>query len=520
MVAIYITTWMLSGSFIAGILSVAFFVFNRFDMTRLFFTIPLRESFSLPFIYVQISALTFYFKKDQQVGQKRFALMVISLSTLLFTITWQFAQFVLLLEAFALFGMYALDFATSEKVKPLFFIILGNLATVCCLQFGNDMLYTSLVGSFSIAAILVMSFKKSERGFIGSILVLVFRVIVVLGLAFLLNFAIKKITRVDSDEHVFKFVSAKLGYGTATKKDFDASLYLCGDGFQYLPMNTFERLTDGVVFPVYVASAVSLLLALAFSYCQKLRGTSSLLDDYPALVFNVILNLFFGGMALTTLRMKFLWMPHMCIIAASIISHQETWKACLSSIHFTGFLNYAVRHSIPIVILSVVLYKKLEGASEELKELREFHDPDTVELMEWIKSSTEPGVSFTGSMQLMAGVKLCTDRSITNHPHYENKFLRQRTKEVYQIYARKKPREVHEILRRHGTDYIILENSICYSRQQQGCRLIDILDLDNGHNSDNHSPPRFCDAIKHNSMFKKYFKKVFENRTFYLYKLL
>ena len=43
---------------------------------------------------------------------------------------------------------------------------------------------------------------------------------------------------------------------------------------------------------------------------------------------------------------------------------------------------------------------------------------------------TLPGESFTGSMQLLAGVKLCTDRPITNHPHYENKFLRQRTKEV------------------------------------------------------------------------------------------
>ena len=33
-------------------------------------------------------------------------------------------------------------------------------------------------------------------------------------------------------------------------------------------------------------------------------------------------------------------------------------------------------------------------------------------------------------MQLLAGVKLCTDRHITNHPHYENKFLRERTKQV------------------------------------------------------------------------------------------
>ncbi len=33
-------------------------------------------------------------------------------------------------------------------------------------------------------------------------------------------------------------------------------------------------------------------------------------------------------------------------------------------------------------------------------------------------------------MQLMAGVKLCTGRPITNHPHFEDQDLRLRTKEV------------------------------------------------------------------------------------------
>ena len=48
----------------------------------------------------------------------------------------------------------------------------------------------------------------------------------------------------------------------------------------------------------------------------------------------------------------------------------------------------------------------------------------------FFSENTPPDASFTGSMQLLAGVKLCTDRHITNHPHYENKFLRERTKQV------------------------------------------------------------------------------------------
>ena len=38
--------------------------------------------------------------------------------------------------------------------------------------------------------------------------------------------------------------------------------------------------------------------------------------------------------------------------------------------------------------------------------------------------------AFSRSMQLLAGLKICTERPITNHPHYEDKALRQRTREV------------------------------------------------------------------------------------------
>jgi hypothetical protein len=86
------------------------------------------------------------------------------------------------------------------------------------------------------------------------------------------------------------------------------------------------------------------------------------------------------------------------------------------------------------------------------------------------------------------------------------------------------------ILKKHGTNYIILENSICYSRIEKGCKLKDILDYDNGHVIEDGEVekglvrshvPRFCDAIKRDHAgFSPYFKKVFANRTFHVYKLV
>ena len=70
------------------------------------------------------------------------------------------------------------------------------------------------------------------------------------------------------------------------------------------------------------------------------------------------------------------------------------------------------------------------------QDLREFYDPDTVDLMQWIDQNSEASDAFSGSMQLLAGVKLCTGRTLTNHPHFEDKNLRDRTKELYQMYAK------------------------------------------------------------------------------------
>ncbi|CAF95183.1 unnamed protein product, partial [Tetraodon nigroviridis] len=149
---------------------------------------------------------------------------------------------------------------------------------------------------------------------------------------------------------------------------------------------------------------------------------------------------------------------------------------------------------------------------------------------------------FAGSMQLLAGIKLCTGRVLTNHPHYEDKDLRERTQQVYQMYAQRSPEEVHAILRAVGADYVVLENSICYERRhRRGCRLRDLLDLANGHEKtddevgvgvimdgegDNDTDlipaahPRFCEAIKSDAQaYTSLFTRTFQNKTFHVYRV-
>ena len=187
-----------------------------------------------------------------------------------------------------------------------------------------------------------------------------------------------------------------------------------------------------------------------------------------------------GLLAASTLRMKCFWSPYICLLASAALSDPSIWSAIVAKVNFpphlvafqpmllqvSGGPNRRVmnftRHLILLFVILLlashqkpIIDKEMEVNNSEVKcpptnvlcsqDLREFYDPDTVDLMQWIEQNSKPDDAFTGSMQLLAGVKLCTGRTLTNHPHFEDKNLRDRTKELYQMYAkvsvrpRKKP---------------------------------------------------------------------------------
>ena len=180
-----------------------------------------------------------------------------------------------------------------------------------------------------------------------------------------------------------------------------------------------------------------------------------------------------GLLAASTLRMKCFWSPYICILASAAISDPSIWSAIVAKVNSffrrwknKYFFRSGVRsaqqegdelHKAPHPPLchppsckpSEAHHRQGNGGkqqeSQSLKfktscvppqDLREFYDPDTVDLMQWIDQNSEPDDAFSGSMQLLAGVKLCTGRTLTNHPHFEDKALRDRTKELYQMYAK------------------------------------------------------------------------------------
>ncbi|XP_027724009.1 probable C-mannosyltransferase DPY19L3 isoform X3 [Vombatus ursinus] len=499
--ALYVTSWLLSGTWLSGLLAALWYVINRIDTTRVEFTIPLRENWALPFFAVQIAAITHLLRPHLQPLCERLTLLAVFISTFLFSLTWQFNQFMMLMQALVLFILDCLNMLPTTKVTWLYIIQVTSLLLVCVLQFFNSMILGSLLISFNLSVLIARKFQKNLKtgSFLNRLWKLLFHLALVLCLTIFLNSFIKQFLNLKSDEHIFKFLKAKFGFGAT--RDFDANLYLCEEAFGLLPFNTLERLSHTLLFYAYMF-VLSIMVIVAVV------------------------------VALRNLRMKYLWTSHMCVFASFGLCSSDVWELLLKLVHlYTPKRMKMMRYSVPVLILIYLCYKFWPGMMAELSELREFYDPDTVELMNWIKSNTPRKAVFAGSMQLLAGVKLCTGRTLTNHPHYEDKGLRERTKEVYQIYAKRSPEEVYSLLRSFGTDYVILEDSICYERRHnRGCRLRDLLDIANGHvmdgpgeNDPDLKPakhPRFCEEIKRNlPSYSAHFTRVFQNKTFHVYKL-
>uniref|UniRef100_A0A4W3J5S0 Dpy-19 like C-mannosyltransferase 3 n=1 Tax=Callorhinchus milii TaxID=7868 RepID=A0A4W3J5S0_CALMI len=541
-ISMYVTSWLLSGTWLSGALAAIWYLLNRIDTTRVEFTIPLRENWSLPFFALQIMAITYYLRPHLKPLQQRLSLTLILTSTFLFCVTWQFNQFILLIQALALFSLDCLDMVPGRQITSLYLVQVASLLLVCILQFNNSMLLGSLFLSFIFAALTVKCLQENLKT--GGLIIRVAKLVLHLGLVFCLtaltNNTIKNLLGLESDEHIFKFLRAKFGFGET--RDFDAQLYLCEEAFGLLPYDTFQRLSKTLVFPSYIlvlffTMIIAVLVAIRnLSYSSRIQITAVKDEQVTMLksdmAYNLVHNLLFGLLALSTMRMKYLWTSHLCVLASAGICSNHLWSLSLKAIHLYSPQRVRVmRFAVPVLMFLYLCHEFWPKVMAELSDLREFYDPDTVELMNWIKTKTPKDGVFAGSMQLLAGVKLCTGRTITNHPHYEDKKLRERTKQIYQIYSRRSPEDVYNILRLYGADYILLEDSVCYERRHsRGCRLRDLLDVANGHVMDGPgendpdlkpSPyQRFCDEIKSNQPpYTTYFARVFRNKTFHVYRL-
>ncbi|XP_055490638.1 dpy-19-like 1, like isoform X3 [Leucoraja erinacea] len=491
----------LSRSRLGGVITVACFFFNHGECTRVMWTPPLRESFSYPFLILQMLLLT-RILRSHSVEKKTLAAFCIA--NIFFLLPWQFAQFVLLTQVASLFATYVLGFIDARKLLNIIYAHMISLVVCFMLMFGNAMLLSSYYAASLAVVYGMVTFKSNisqcwPRNVLGSWTVKGFTWI---AGTIILKFVASKLLGVTDDAHISNLLKSKF----TNYKDFDTLMYTCAVEFDFMELETPLRYTKTLLLPVTVCVfAVIVAKTLKELVCLLKERNSQNIEwktsVHGEMVYHVFQLLAFVLLGVLIMRLKLFLTPHMCLMASLISSRQFFW-----------WIKNKSHHRIFVCVMLAAM--ALQGAfnlREQWSIIGEFSNFPQEELLEWIKENTRTDAVFAGAMPTMASIKLSTGRAIVNHPHYEDAGLRARTKLVYAMYSRKSAEEVKKAgLLSLGVDYFIFEESWCLRKTREGCSMPEIWDVEDAENAMktplcsviSKSPAPHFTPVFHNDVYK------------------
>ncbi|XP_072268333.1 protein C-mannosyl-transferase DPY19L1 isoform X2 [Pyxicephalus adspersus] len=499
----YIYGTYLSGNQLGGFVTVICFFYNHGESTRVMWTPPLRESFSYPFLVLQVLLLT-YILRTPNIGRR--SLIALCASNVFFMLPWQFAQFVLLTQIASLFAVYLIGCLDSSKFLKILYTHMVSLALCVILMFGNSMLLTSYYASSLLIICLIVRKRIFASLEINKFVSWILQVLAWILGTVILKALTSRVLGVRDDAHIFNILKSKF----TSYKDFDTLMYTCAPEFDFMERETPWRYLKTILLPVVVLVFI-IICAQTLKYMFSDRQSTSRKEENERgdqsvsgeLIYHSLQLVAFAVLAILIMRLKLFLTPHMCVMASLICSRQ-----------LFGCISKRFHYTLVILILALMSIQGISNIQSQLNIKGEFSNIAQEELLEWINSSTKPNAVFAGAMPTMASVKLSTGRPIVNHPHYEDAGLRERTKRVYSMYSRKPSKEVKKILMKMGVHYFILEDGWCTRRTRTGCTMSEIWDIEDPANA---GKAPLCSVLAKESL--PHFATVFENNVYKVLKI-
>nr|XP_045000244.1 probable C-mannosyltransferase DPY19L4 isoform X3 [Jaculus jaculus] len=487
-------------------------------------------------LYPELIASVLY----QATGSSRICYLVMSASTYTFMMMWEYSHYILFLQAISLLLLDIFTAEQSDKVYEVYKIYVFSLFLGYLLQFENPALLVSpllsLVGALMLIKCLQLNVKKGT--FVAKVM-MVIKFYLVCTLPVTLNLIMKMFIPHKENGHMLKFLEVKFGLNMT--KNFTLNWLLCQESLQAPSQDFFLRLTQSSLLPFYVLVLIICLLSMTQVIFRRITGmsqkTAVTLEDgriggRPEIIYHVIHTILLGSLAMVIEGLKYVWTPYVCMLAAFGVCSPELWMTLLK------WLRLRTVHPILLALILSMAVPTIIGLSlwkeffprliTELTELQEFYDPDTVELMTWIKRQAPVAAVFAGSPQLMGAIKLCTGWMVTSLPLYNDDDLLKRNENIYQIYSKRSAEDIYKILTSYKANYLIVEDAICNEvGTMRGCRVKDLLDVANGHVVCKEGDKltyskygRFCHEVKINySPYVNYFTRVYWNRSYFVYKI-
>ncbi|XP_006510491.1 probable C-mannosyltransferase DPY19L2 isoform X2 [Mus musculus] len=407
----FIYSTYLSGSQLGGLITVACYFFNHGEATRVMWTPPLRESFSYPFLVLQMYILTIILRTST-VHKKHY--MALCFSNVAFMLPWQFAQFILFTQIASLFPMYVVGYIEPSKFQKIIYVNMSSVALCFILMFGNSMYLSSYYSSCLLVTWAIMQKKSKIQKLGGTEL----QFWLIQGCfwwcgTIILKFLTSKICGVSDHIRLSDLIAARILRYT----DFDTLIYTCAPEFDFMEQATPLRYIKTLLLPLILVITYLIFKKIVRDImCVLYTNTyvrKQLLDN-AELIFHTLQLLAFTGLAILIMRLKLFLTPHMCIMA-SLICSQRLFGWLFCRIHFEN------------VVFGILTMMSIQGCANlhnQWSIMGEFTNLPQEELIHWIKHSTRPDAVFAGAMPTMASIKLSTLRPIVNHPHYEDADLR------------------------------------------------------------------------------------------------
>ncbi|XP_063041581.1 probable C-mannosyltransferase DPY19L4 [Engraulis encrasicolus] len=538
--ALFISSWIMSGTWVAGMLAVAWYIINRSDTTKVDYAIPLRENWALPYFSCQVAALTGFLSNNISSTAEMFCYLLMSVTTFTFLAVWEHSHYVLFIQALILFLLDCFDLVQPRKMADIHKVYLSSLLLAYLLQNQKDDLLTCPLLSLLTASLLARYFQKNMK--MGPLVARVMKILLHFYLVFTTaitsNYVLKKILQVSESDFTLKFLQVKFGLNTT--RDFMTNLLLCQEAFLSPTQELFLRLTQASVLPFYLLVLLVCLLSTLHTIYRRLSGEPMRRDlrledgrigEQPEVIYHVFHTLIFGALTMVFEGLKFLWTPYVCVFTAFGVCSPELWMTVfkwlrLRSVH-PVVLALILSTAVPTIIGFSLWREYFPRVLSELSELQEFYDSDMVELLNWMRSQVPSAAVFAASPQLLGMVR-GSGLTVTSLPLYADFSLFRRSESAYQVYGMRSADEVYKLLSTQKSSYVIVEESLCNELGPvKGCRVKDLMDYANGHLVYDKGEAytyskygRFCHEIKMNySPYTNYFTRVFWNRSYHVYKV-
>ncbi|XP_027892038.1 probable C-mannosyltransferase DPY19L4 isoform X3 [Xiphophorus couchianus] len=400
--ALFVCSWALSGTCVAGMLAVSWFVINRQDASRVEQGVPLRENWALPFFSCQVAALTGFLSRSTGSVSEMFCYLILSACSFSFLLLWELGHYFLFVQSVCLVLLDSLGLVPPRKAADVYRAYLGSLVLVYLAQFQNASLLGSPLLSLLIGLVPARYFQrkmKMKMGCLGArVMKLLLHIQLVFSCVFTCSFLMKKLLPASGADFTLQLLEAKLGLNSTA--DFVTNFLLCQEALRAPGQDLFLRLTQTSLLPFYVLVLTVCLLSALQAVFRRLSGqpiSSSLrledgrIGEQPAVAYHLLHTLLLGILTLLFDGVKYLWTPYVCMFTAFGVCSPDLWMTLfkwlrLKSVH-PVVLSLILSTAVPTIIGFSLWREFYPRVLAELADLQEIYDPDLMELIAWIRPS-------------------------------------------------------------------------------------------------------------------------------------